>query len=243
MNIDMHFHISTQASSIEYNDIKGCAVSRKTEDNYFYLKWAIMTGNACALLADPESEDFKSLLELIRKKKAIGYWHIERFGYKHISLYTPLLELSETYDLPVILHLSRHDSDKFDRTESFKCLTYINNNFPSLKAIISHCGGENFPLAIDFCKKSEQFFLDTSRIIETSKRVGLDNVDELLNIISNEISYKKLVYGSDTTIPRSLNEAENTEKNIFLNRFSNEECHHIFRLNGETLLSNINVRH
>src|SRR5437868_2458139 len=176
MKIDMHYHVSFEAENPSRESLPmGCLISRSQQDNKRCLQFAGSQRRAVALFADPLSAAWPEILSLIDQKRVLAYGHSEEFGADNMHLFEPVLSASEKRNIPIIIHVSRHDDRLFGDTDATKVLDYIFCRYPKLHVIIAHCGGENFKTALRFAERSSQFVLDTSCLQQTAIRAGFAN--------------------------------------------------------------------
>lgn len=240
MKIDMHYHISFEAGNpLAQSFPIGCLISRREEDNERCFTYARSQRRAVALFADPLSAAWPEIVSLIDQKRALAYGHSEEFGADNMPLFEPVLSASEERNIPIVIHVSRHDQRSFANGEASKVLDYICSRYPKLCVIIAHCGGENFKTALRFAERSKQFVLDTSCFEQTATRAGFESSTFLLEAIAKRISSKQLLFGSDRTFFNGRSDPADLKP--FSIVFSTSQQRDIFYNNAKLILDRLNL--
>ena len=239
MVLDMHFHLAGK----EVPDVdsgvrtRGCVVSKCQAQNTSCLEFSSRTGAACALYADPFTDELTDIIHLVAKKRVFSYNHLERVGYSELNRFDRLLELSASVGIAAVLHLSHHGSERFKMSEADACLDHVSRRFPNLTVIISHLGGENCACALSYARALQNMYLDTSRLRETTARLGFSSPTETLRLISDALPVTRLLYGSDLTWPD--NQYDRAESEVFGHFFSAHEVDGILHSNASSILSRL----
>jgi predicted TIM-barrel fold metal-dependent hydrolase len=197
--VDGHLHLpwGDRTSARRAACVRGCIISRSTEENGKYLRFAAFTGTPCAIFIGSRLEERKQAMDYIERKLAAGYDHVEARGAFSEEPLRILLETSQRAGLPVFLHLSRHDEGILPSREARRCLEYITGHFPLVRAVVAHFGGENFWDTLRFAEWNSNITLDMSCMDETSERVGLADPCELLKIAAGRLPAEQIIFGSD----------------------------------------------
>jgi predicted TIM-barrel fold metal-dependent hydrolase len=157
---------------------------------------------------------------------------------KHdLPLIEPVLQASQEQDLPLVLHLSRHDQYLFSEPEALRCLDHILENYPDLRVIVSHCGGENARAVVEAAKNSSRVMLDASRIRETSERSLYKEPARLLDRIASSLSPRQVLYGSDQSWPQYV--TNSAELEYLSEVFQPGELKEICIENGRSILKSL----
>jgi predicted TIM-barrel fold metal-dependent hydrolase len=239
MMLDFHYHIARGALRHSMSAVIpcGCILSQRESDNVDCLQIATRNEMACGLFAHPRGSDWRRIVRLVSRGKALAYQHLELLEKSDLKLLDPLLVISQEQGVPVILHLSRHDSRVFSEPEAVRCLDYVLQRFPDLRIIVSHCGGENVLAVVKTAKNCPRILLDTSRIKETSERSYHKAPISLLDRIANELPAKQLLYGSDQSWPRYTHNP--TELNCLSKVFQPADLKDICLRNGTAILKSL----
>lgn len=237
MIVDMHFHLADDHVQAPHYAVrpKGCVISRSPCQNHACLDFASMTGVACAVFAHPSTDTWPEILKLVAKKRALSYQHLEITGFADMREFDPLLNLSETVDMPVILHISHHGTQRLKSRDAEACLDHVVQRYPRLTIIISHLGGENCECAVRYAIAHGNIFLDTSCMTETTLRLGFSSPAETLRFVSETLSPTRLLYGSDLIWPESRHSKE--ELKILGHIFSKNDTKQILHKNASAILS------
>ncbi len=235
----MHFHIRRGTNAITAVP-KGCVISRSLQENSTCLEFARKNHVASALFADPASPEWKQLVDLVFQKSVLTYRHFEDVGSNEIHLLDPLLAASEQTKLPVILHVSRHDAQRFDSREALKCLHYVLEKYPALEVIVAHLGGENCLSLLSSQSICERVYLDTSCGQQTAQRAGLSGLEELLSRVYDAVPATRLIYGSDRCFPEDR--PVDDTATILTRSLSAKDAAFVFEANGNRILEALESR-
>ncbi len=235
MIFDMHFHLQ-RAPASNGPVPAGCVVSRRVGDNLACLEFAARNGIICALYDDARAGEHQTLLTAISARSAMAYKHVELFGRSALLEGNDVLKASNDASMPVLLHLSRHDGERYACSEVRWCLDYLANTFPDLKLIVSHCGGENATEVLEWGKRHDQIYLDTSRLHETATRAQLGSAHDLLASARDAIPHTRLLYGSDSVWPAGPASSQR-ELDVIRHVFADDEAQDILANNGPRLLN------
>lgn len=203
MTIDFHYHVARTAvpRGGPMSMPRGCVLARRSSDNARYLEIATSNQIACGLFVHPRSPDLVRIAKLVSARRALAYLHMEIAETSDLHLLDPVLLASQEQDLPIILHLSRHDRQRYSERDANLCVEYILNKFCYLRVIVSHLGGENVLAVLETAKTCARMQLDTSCISETCERSSHRDPIGLLERIAADVSSKQLVFGSDQSWP------------------------------------------
>ena len=227
---DFHFHLGSARIARDADAAPaGCAISRAAGDNIRYLAFSRTHRVACALFTHPRSTDYETVVSAIRDRAALSYQHLELVGGAEFVMLAPALEAAEAEDLPVVVHLSRHDANRFPAADAARLLGRILSRYPGLRVVVSHCGGENIATAASAARDCSRVFLDTSRFEETILRSGI-----ALSELAERVPPSQLVYGSDSVWAGRT--AQSCDGRTLARAFGGEYLDRIFARNARALL-------
>jgi len=215
----------------------GCAISQAPADNSRYLRFSQEWDVACALFTHPRSKDYAHVVRAVSKRKALSYQHFELFSAADLDLLTAALEACDAAEVPAVIHISRHDEHRFPEVEAANVLNRVLGRHPEIQIIISHCGGENVKVALEFAKDCPRVLLDTSRLEETSRRGGFNGAADVLSEIGRSVPSRRLIYGSDAAWPGES--SVHADRQTLARVFTAEEVNAICEKNAAVLLRNL----
>jgi predicted TIM-barrel fold metal-dependent hydrolase len=238
--IDFHYHIECSSVQRQAFDLPaGCIVAQHSDENALYDRIADVGNVACALFAHPRSPDWERTLELVSKGKRLAYKHLELFDSHDLCRARPVLAASERRGFPVVVHLSRHDRQFFSGDDARRSLEAVLMEFPTLRIIVSHCGGENVGMVARVAHECPRMLLDTSRLLETSRRSGFHNIEAMLSMLMEQIEPSQLLYGSDRSWP--LEPTNESDMSVLRAVYAKDHLDRVLTDVGESLFAAIRM--
>jgi predicted TIM-barrel fold metal-dependent hydrolase len=76
-------------------------------------------------------------------------------------------------------------------------LDYLTEEFPELRIVVAHLGGENHNVVLTYAESNPNIFLDISRFSETSKRLRTLSPKDLLRSVRDGVPATNLIFGTD----------------------------------------------
>ncbi|MFB9242657.1 amidohydrolase family protein [Massilia antarctica] len=238
MIYDGHFHLRRKrlAFTETASTWRGCVVSRSNEENPACLAFARQFGHRCALFSGRGKQQAHWLLDLIEHRQAVAYKHLELSTADDTGHLMDLCRVSAAAGVPMVLHLSRHDTGRFDERDAERHLAAIVERFSDLKLLVSHLGGENFRTVLHWARRHKNIFIDTSCLSETAARANIGSATDLLTLIKDTVDVEQLVYGSDACWSASEQRASDDLGRVE-RIFSGAEMEKIKCANGVKLLN------
>jgi len=207
--IDFHYHMPTeQSDKMEFP--MGCLISRSSRQNEPCVQEANSKGVACALHIDCDSAARSKLFSLI-SFQITYYFHCEILGYDMLRKSVEHMEVAPK--LPIILHLSTHKGGLFSERDAARCLQFMCDNFKDGHLIISHLGGENCEMVMDYTSKHKNILLDLSCTKETAVKAGYFEENYFVENVLTRIAVDQLLYGSDLIVGENAGNSHSAWKN------------------------------
>ena len=197
--VDFHYHIA-QCENLPRSRA-GCVISRSLAQNRVLAAAPFEVNVGRAL--HHGLNDLASAHILARQlgPHITVYIHFDVIGCDNLTTLAEQVPPTHFDRMPLVLHVSRHDHERFAAAKARRCLERARELWPNAKLLIAHLGGENFELATEWIRaEGTKSFLDTSCLDETCQRSGIRDRAALLAILSKKVSAAQIVYGSDDTI-------------------------------------------
>ena len=199
--IDMHCHAGVGHDLSSREPKHACIISRHPDENYRCFAFTRMHGLTCALFADPQHTSWVDVCQWVARGEAIGYYHPEKMVFSDRHSLKPLLRASRIAGTPLVIHVSKHDCERWSAFDAARWLDYFCEVAGNVPIIVSHAGGENFREVLARVLAVPNLLLDLSCWEESAERAGFPAGADLLHVIAENVSPEQLLFGSDERWP------------------------------------------